>query len=472
MFVFKTSVRNFLNLKQYTSSGMPKHIKIKKGLNINLLGAAGKTISDLPLPETFSVNPPDFPGVVPKLLIKEGDEVLAGTALFYDKANESIKFCSPVSGEIIEILRGEKRRILGIKILADKEIRYLNLDKSSPADPGRESLIEILLNSGVWPFIRQRPYGTIADPNQRPKSVFISAFDSNPLAPDLSFIMEGSATDFQAGLDVLKKLTDGKVHLNIKAGEETSSLFANAKNVEINRISGPHPAGNVGVQIHHIDPVCKGEVVWCVNPQDVRMIGRLFNEGKFDASRVIAVTGSQVENPKYYKTIAGAAIKNILADAGLKEGANRIINGNILSGKQISSDGYLNFYDSQITVIPEGDEPEFIGWLKPGFNKFSVSRAFFSWLTPNKKHDLDTNLHGEERPFVISGQYEKVFPMDIFPVHLLKSILVEDIELMEKLGIYEVVEEDFALCEFVCTSKIESQHIIRRGLDIIQKEFG
>lgn len=441
-------------------------------MNIKLVGEANKIISDLPLAESFAIKPTDFPGVIPKLLVKQGDEVQTGTPLFCDKANEAVRFCSNVSGEVIEIARGEKRKILSVKILADKELTYVAFPKSNPDDANRKDIIAALLTSGVWPFIRQRPFGIIANPNDTPKSIFISAFDSNPLAPDYNFIMKEDDINFQTGLNALRKLTDGPVHLNINSGKTTSKIFTEARGVEINRISGPHPAGNVGVQIHHIDPVNKGEVVWCLNPQDVLVIGRLFNHGKFDTSRVIALTGSQVKNPKYYKTIAGTSVKNIINDAGLNEGVNRIISGNVLSGKKIAADDYLDFYDFQITVIPEGDKPEFMGWLFPGFKKFSMSRTFFSWLNPNKKHDLDTNMHGEERPFVVSGEYEKVFPMDIYPVHLLKSILIEDIELMENLGIYEVVEEDFALCEFVCTSKIESQDIIRRGLDIIRKELG
>lgn len=451
---------------------MSSVVKIKKGLNINLPGTAEKKISVLPIPETYAIKPPDFTGVTPKLLVKEGDEVLAGTSLFFDKAKEAVKFSSPVSGEVVEIVRGEKRRILEIKILADKETRYLSFSKADPGNLSRENIINILLNNGAWPFIRQRPYGIIADPVSKPKSIFISAFDSNPLAPDLDFIMQDCEEDFQSGLDALQKLTDGKIHLNIKEGSATSTVFKQAKGVTVNSISGPHPAGNVGVQIHHIDPVNKGETVWCINPQDVLIIGRMFTLGKFDASRIIAATGSRIKNPKYYKVIIGTSVKQLLTDAVLFDGENRIISGNVLSGKKISPDGYLGFYDTQITVIPEGNEPEFIGWLKPGFDKLSNSRAYFSWLFPNKKYDLNTNLHGEERPFVMTGQYEKVFPMDIYPVQLLKSILVDDIEMMEKLGIYEVVEEDFALCEFVCTSKIESQHIIRNGLDIIRKELG
>jgi Na+-transporting NADH:ubiquinone oxidoreductase subunit A len=450
---------------------MPRTIKVNKGLNIKLAGEAEKVLSGFQLTESVAVKPSDFIGVTPRLLVKEGEEVKAGTPLFSDKRNELIKFCSPVSGEIIEVVRGEKRRILEVKILSDKVIEYAPFDKADPETLSSEQIILALLNCGAWPFIRQRPFGTIADPKDKPKSIFISAFDTNPLAPDNNFIIGDNSNDFQAGLNALRKLTDGKVHLNIHSDLPTAQVFRNSQGVQINTISGPHPAGNVGVQIHHIDPVNKGEVVWCVAPQDVLIIGRLFNHGKFDASRVVAVTGSQVKNPKYYKTIPGTLVKGLINDAGIKDGGNRIISGNVLTGKKISSEGYLDFYATQVTVIPEGNEPEFLGWIAPGFNKLSMSRAFFSWITPNKKFNLDTNLHGEERPFVVTGQYEKVFPMDIYPVQLLKSILIEDIELMENLGIYEVVEEDFALCEFVCTSKIQSQQIIRKGLDLIRKEF-
>lgn len=451
---------------------MSRYIKIRRGLNIKLVGEADKKISDLPLPETFAIKPVNFIGVTPSLLVSQGDEVEAGTPLFTDKNNETVKFCSPVSGEVIDIVRGEKRKLLEIKILADKEITYTTFSKANPADLSRKEIIQTLSTSGAWPLIRQRPFGIIANPNQIPKSIFISAFDSSPLAPDYNFIMQDNDPAFQTGIDALSKLTDGKIHININAGTTPATVFTNAKGVQVNRIAGPHPSGNVGVQIHHIDPVNKGEAVWCVNPQDVLIIGRLFSEGKFDASRIMALAGSQVKNPKYYKTLIGSSVKNMIADAGLKNGISRIISGNVLTGKQIIEEGYVDFYDSQVTVIPEGNEPEFMGWLKPGFDKLSVSRTFFSWLTPQKKHDLTTNMHGEERPFVITGEYEKVFPMDIYPVHLLKSILIEDLEMMENLGIYEVVEEDFALCEFVCTSKIESQEIIRKGLDLVRKELG
>jgi len=453
-----------------TLSCMGKNIKIRKGLNIKLLGEAQKVVATSSAPETVAIKPPNFLGVIPKLLVKEKDEVLAGTPLFLDKNNESILFCSPVSGEVAEIVRGDKRVLLAIVILADRETRYEPFELKDPNDLSGEEIKTVLLQAGIWPAIRQRPYGIIANPAHAPKSIFISAFDSHPLAPDYEFIMEGQQINFQTGIDALRKLTAGKLHINLAAGN-TGSFFAGTKGAEINYISGPHPAGNVGVQIHHLDPVGKGETVWCINPQDVLTIGRLFNEGRYNASKMIAVTGSAFRDPKYFTVVPGASVKHLLEEASLQNEHARVISGNVLTGSQIPNDGYLDFYDAQITAIPEGDHYEFMGWLAPGFQKFSNSRTFFSWLTPNKKHQLDTNLHGEERPFVMTGQYESVFPMDIYPVHLLKSILVEDIELMEKLGIYEVVEEDFALCEFVCTSKIESQQLIRKGLDIVRREL-
>ncbi len=451
---------------------MSKNIKIKKGLNISLKGEAIKEIVSLPLPETAALKPPDFINVTPKLLVNEGDEVTAGTPLFFDTADERIRFCSPVSGEVAEIVRGEKRRIMEVRILADKEIRYTPVDSTAARNFDRSKLIDFLLYNGAWPLIRQRPYGTIASPNDEPKSIFIPAFDTNPLAPDYNFLLKDSIPEFQAGVTILKKLTSGKVHINIAATATTTTVFTGCTGIQLNRFEGPHPAGNVGVQIHHLDPISKGEKVWWVNPQDVVIIGRLFTLGRLDCSKIIALTGSEVLKPAYYSTITGAAIKNITRDGGLAEKEHRIISGNVLTGHQISPEGYLGFYDAQLTVIPEGNSPQFMGWLAPGLEKFSLSRTFLSWLQPHKKYTLNTNLYGEERPFVVSGEYEKVFPMDIYPVQLLKSILIEDVELMEQLGIYEVVEEDFALCEFICTSKIESQEIIRRGLNLIQKELG
>jgi len=274
---------------------------------------------------------------------------------------------------------------------------------------------------------------------------------------------------FQKGLDYITQLTSGKTHLNIDGNTNPATVFTGAKGVEINKISGAHPSGNVGIQVHHINPINKGEVIWYLQPQDVIAIARLFTEGKYDVSRIVALAGSQVKKPKYYRTIAGATISNLLAD-NITEGDNRIISGDILTGQHIEVNGTLGFYDTTITVIEEGKEQEFLGWILPGLHKFSASKTFLSWLTPSKKYTLNANMHGEERAYVMTGEYEKVLPMDIFPAHLIKACMIEDIELMENLGIYEVSPEDFALCEFVCTSKIEVQTIIRNALELVRKE--
>ncbi len=316
-------------------------------------------------------------------------------------------------------------------------------------------------------MIRQRPYHIIANPDTKPKSVFISGFDSNPLAPDYDFIFANKIDNLQIGIDVLKKLTNVKIFLNLK---NQNSPLNNLKNVEINYFSGPHPSGNIGVHIHNLDPINKGEIVWIVNLQDLIAIGSLFANGKIDFSRTIALTGSEVVNPQYYNITLGESIENI-TNENTTNVEKRFISGNVLNGTKIENNGYLGFYDSQITVIPEGNYYEFMGWASPGIDKFSLSRTFFSWLFSKKHYSLDTNYHGELRNFVVTGQYEKVFPMAILPVQLLKSIIIKDIDLMEKLGIYEVAEEDFALCEFVCTSKIEAQQIVRQGIELMQKEM-
>lgn len=448
---------------------MSKIIKLKKGLNIKLMGEAEKTLDEINS-GFFALKPTDFIGVFPKLICKEGDEVKAGTVIFYDKYREDLLFTSPVSGTITEIRRGPKRRMEEIRIRANGKNEYEQFKIYDPKSLGREEIIELLRKSGIWPSIRQRPYSIIANPADDPKAIFISAFDTSPLGVDYDFIVHGKGDIFQKGLDALTKLTSGKVHLNINPRETTSKVFHNSKGVQINQFTGPHPAGNVGVQIHHIDPINKGDIAWYLNPQDVITIGRFFTEGKYDASCIVALCGSEVKKPRYYKVIKGTSIKPMVDD-NVKEGELRYISGNVLTGEKIYKEGYLGFYDNQITVIPEGNYYEFLGWAMPGLNKFSVSRTFMSWLNPSKKYKLDTNLHGGERAYVVSGEYEKVLPMDIYPVHLIKSILVEDIDQMENLGIYEVDEEDFALCEFVCTSKINAQSIIRKGLDMMRKEM-
>ncbi|MDN5350085.1 MAG: Na+-transporting NADH:ubiquinone oxidoreductase subunit [Bacteroidales bacterium] len=443
--------------------------KIKKGLDIKLIGEAEKTIKDL-VTDQFAIKPTDFIGVFPKMLVKEGDLVKAGTPLFKDKYRDNIVFTAQVSGKIKEIKRGAKRVLLEIKIEADSKDEAIDFKAEDPKTLDREKVIKKLLDSGVWPFIRQRPYSVIANPANKPKAIFISTFDTAPLAPDYDLIVHGHGEDFQAGIDALGKLTEGKIHLNVDANATHSKVFTNCKGVQINQFSGPHPTGNVGVQINKIDPLNKGEVIWYLYPQDVLTIGRLFLTGKFDATRIIALTGSEVLRPAYYKTKIGAAIEP-LTKGNVTDTEKRFISGNVLTGTKIDLNGYLGFYPSQVTVIPEGNYYELFGWAVPGFNKFSVSRSFPSFLFKNKKYRLDTNYHGGVRAFVMTGEFEKVFPFDIYPMQLLKAIIVEDIDLMENLGIYEVDEEDFALCEVIDTSKTNIQEIVRKGLDLMRKEM-
>ena len=448
---------------------MSKTIKLRKGFDIKMQGAAEHIFFQNPMPETVALKPTDFVGMTAKMVVKEGDKVLAGDPLFIDKFHPEIQFASPVSGVVAAVNRGERRALLNVVVKPDTEIEYKKFENGSLDSMSREQVIAAMLNAGVWPFVKQRPYDVIANPNDKPKSIHISAFDSAPLAPDYTFALEESAADFQVGINALKKLTDGAVNLNIYKEERAKTTFTQVTGVEQNFFQGPHPAGNVGVQIHHIDPINKGDVVWVVNPQDVIIIGRLFSKGIFDARVVVALTG-QVKNPRYYKTILGASIKSFLAAESLSDDM-RVISGNVLTGTKLGKDDYISFYDSQVTVIEEGNKPTFMGWLAPGFGKYSFSRAFFSWLQPNKKYTLNTNYNGGARAFVFTGIYEQVLPMDIYPMQLLKAIITEDIDKMEQLGIYEVVPEDFALCEFVCPSKIEIQSILRQGLDTIRKEF-
>ena len=448
---------------------MSKILRIRKGLDIRLKGEAEKVLVQADPAKVIAIKPTDFHGLVPKVLVKPGDKVTAGSPLFADKYNERVLFTSPVSGEVADVVRGEKRRVLEVRVLADATTRYEDFGSGDPSGMNRETVIQKLLKSGAWPVLRQRPFDIVADPGQEPKSIFVSAFDSNPMAPDLDFVVRNQGADLQTGFDALAKLTKGKVHLGVS--EKTSAReFLDAKSVVQRTFSGPHPAGNASVQIANIDPINKGDVVWTLGVQDVLLIGRLFRTGHFDASRLVAVTGSRAKNPKYVRTIIGAPMKDLI---GAVDAGTRIVSGNVLTGDAVAADGFLGFYHTQATLLPEGDTPKFFltdGWAAPGFDKFSASRSFPAWLMPGRKFDMDTNQNGEERAFVMSGQYEAVFPFDIYPVHLLKAILINDIDAMEKLGLYEVVPEDFALCEFVCTSKIDSQSIVRNGLDALKKE--
>ena len=411
-------------------------VKVRRGLNIPMEGRAENVLVRKNMSETYGVKPLDFPGLLPKLEVQEGDVVRAGTPLFYDKYRPEVKFSSPVSGEVVEIRRGERRQILEVVVKANGSVEYQVFGAAQPAALTRNQVVEKLLVSGVWPYIRQRPFGIVANPNDTPKAIFISCFDTAPLAPDMDFSIQGEDENFQAGIDALSKLTPGKIHLGLNADYPAASAFAKANGVEHHYFRGPHPAGNVGVHIHHIDPIGKGDVVWVVNPLDVVIIGRLFLKGIYDASRVIALAGSEVTSPRYYRVISGAQIDSITSGNLNSNIELRYISGNVLTGTKVEPFGYLGFYDNMVTVIPEGNHYEFFGWMSPGFNKFSASRTFLSRLTPWRKFKFDTNLHGGKRAYVITGQYEKVMPMDILPVHLIKAILANDIERMEQLGIY------------------------------------
>ena len=451
---------------------MGKFIRLKKGFDINLAGKAAPKVASAEQPETFAIKPTDFHGIyMPKVVVKEGDSVKAGTVLFHDKKHENIVFTAPVSGEVVEVKRGEKRKLLEVRILADKTVEYVQFDKFSVSDIvnlKREKAIDQLLKSGVWVNIVQRPFGIVADPTEKPKSIFISAFDSSPLAPDYNILYKGQEHYFQAGIDILKKFTSGSVHVNVHSEREISPVFSQVKGAELNKFSGPHPSGCVGVQIHHIDPINKGDVIWTVSPFGVIQIGKLFLNGIYDASKVVAVAGSEVKEPQYYTTYTGASVKKFIAN-NLKQDHVRIVSGNVLTGTKIEKDGYIGFFDQLVTVIPEGDYFEFLGWIKPTVNKLSFHRAFglFSFLTPKKEFVLDSNNRGEPRAFVQTGVFEKVTPIDILPTYLLKAIIAEDYDEMEALGIYEVIEEDLALCEFVDVSKHSVQAIVREGIDLI-----
>ena len=452
---------------------MGKFIRLKKGFDINLTGKASLKLAQTEQPETFAIKPTDFYGIyMPKVVVNEGDIVKAGSPLFHDKKKENIIFSAPVSGEVVEIKRGEKRKLLEVKILADRTVEHLLFSKysvSEIANLTRDEIQQQLLKSGAWVNLVQRPFGVVADPGETPKSIFISGFDSHPLAPDYNFLYKGQEQYFQIGVDILKKFTEGPIHLNVHTKKEIGAIFSQAQGVELNKFSGPHPSGCVGVQIHHIDPLGKSDVVWTINPYGVIQIGKLFLNGIYDASKVLAIAGSELKDPQYYKTYTGASINKFLKN-NLKQDHVRVISGNVLTGTQINKEDHIGFYDQLVSVIPEGDKYEFLGWITPSTQKLSLSRAWglFSFLNYNKEYILDSNTKGEPRAFVQTGVFEKVTPMDVLPTHLLKAIIAEDFDDMEALGIFEVIEEDLALCEFVDVSKHNVQAILREGLELMQ----
>jgi len=446
---------------------MSKIVKLKKGFDLNLVGKAPLEFIQVAAATTFAIKPTDFPGIQrPKVLVNEGDTVKAGTPILLDKAMDQVIYASPVSGEVVEIKRGDKRKLLEIKILADATVSH---EKSGALDlnQDRAALADKLAASGVWPNLIQRPFGIVANPADSPKAIFVSGFDTHPLAPEVPFLLQGEERYFQAGIDALAKLTSGKVHLNVDGSKAVPAIYSGVKNAQVNQFSGPHPAGNVGTQIHHLDPINKGDIAWTIAPYGVVQFGKFVLEGIYDASKVIALTGSELTQRGYVKTYTGANVSTFVGGSAQADSL-RIIAGNVLTGEKVDAQGYLGFYHNQVTVIPEGKYEEFLGWLKPSSSKLSFHKAIgmFSFLNRGE-FKVDTNTHGEERPFVVSGVFEKVMPMDILPTYLFKAIVTEDFDEMEELGLYEVIEEDVALCEFVDPSKNELQELVRHGIELL-----
>ena len=447
---------------------MANVIKLRKGLDINLKGKANfETIRRIDSSEIALV-PDSFGGVTPKVIVREGDCVKAGEALFVDKKYPEMKFASPVSGTVKAVVRGDRRKVLYVKVKADETQQFVDFGIKDIEKLDGRAIKEALLASGLFSFIQQLPYAVTTTPDTMPKAIFVSAFRDMPLASDFEVELKGNEKDFQIGLTALSKIQ--KTYLGLSV-HQTASALVNAKDVEINVFDGKCPAGNVGVQVNHIDPINKGEVVWTIDPAAVIFFGRLFNTGKVDLRRVIAVAGSEVKNPSYAEILIGTPLSKVL-DGQLKSTEHvRIINGNPLTGRKTTLEDFVGAHTSEVTVIPEGDDVnEFLGWILPRTNLFSVSKSYFSWLMGKKTYNLDARIKGGERHMIMSGEYDKVLPMDIYGEYLIKAIIAEDIDKMEQLGIYEVSPEDFAVAEFVDSSKLELQKIVRNGLDMLRKE--
>lgn len=446
------------------------YTQVKKGYNINLKGSAEARVESK-IPSTVALQPRNFEGMspIPKLLAEVGEEVAAGDHLFFDKKRPEIKYVAPVSGEVVAVNRGEKRSIVEVVILVDGEQRYREMPELS-SEANREEIVNWLLDTGGWTLLKQRPYDVVPDPQVIPANIFISTFDTAPLAPDLNLVVQGNESDFNTGLALLKRLTEGAVHLGLDGrGENPPPAVFSKADAEKHYFSGAHPIGNVGVQMHHIKPVSNKNIAWVLGVQEVITLGKLVSERRYDGSRTVVLSGEGVAAPHYVRTYQGAKMSDLLND-NVIDGDLRTISGDVLSGERKSADGYLNFLDDQITVIPEGQEYELFGWLLPLKARPSVSRTFPNFLFPDTALSATTNTHGEERAFVMTGQYEDMLPMDLYPQHLMKAILARDFERMEGLGIYELSEEDLALCEFACTSKQPLQEILREGLNFMREQ--
>lgn len=448
---------------------MTRVIKIRKGLDIHLKGKAEKVKTGISLSDEVGLSPLSFPGLTPKVVVKDGDHVKAGEALFVNKRCPSVSFASPVSGIVTSVVRGERRKVLNVILKPDTTQEFVDFGKKNVEALSKQEVIDSLLASGLFGYINQLPYAVSTTPETNPKAIYVSALRDKPLAADFEFELIGNENDFQAGLTALSKIA--KTYLGIGRGQSSESLQG-AKDVEVNIFDGPCPAGNVGVQINNTNPINKGEVVWTVDPTVVIFFGRLFNHGKVDLRRIIAVAGSEVKKPAYAEVVVGQKISSVLSNNIPADNSHlRIINGNVLTGHKCSIDDFLDAQASEVTVIPEGDDAdELLGWIRPRLSQYSTSHSYFSWLTGKKEYALDARIKGGERHMIMSGEYDKVLPMDIYAEYLVKAVIAGDIDKMEALGIYEVSPEDFALPEFVDSSKLPLQSIIRNGLDMLRKE--
>ena len=444
-------------------------IKLRKGLDINLKGKAKDVKTELRPSEEYALVPDDFVGIIPKVVVREGDVIKAGDALFVSKNEPVIRFASPVSGTVSAVVRGNRRKVLCVKVKADKEQQFTDFGVKDVAMLDGEAVKTALLEAGLFGFITQLPYAVVTTPTSQPKGIFVSALRDMPLAGDFDFELQGNESAFQTGLTALSKITN--VYLGCGKLQNTTKLtaFHDVTNVIFD---GPCPAGNVGVQVNHISPVNKGEVVWTVDPTAVIFFGRLFETGKVDLTRTVAVAGSEVESPAYVDALVGIPLADMLQGRLNHTDHVRIINGNPLTGRKSTLSDYLGAHVSEVTVIPEGDDAdEFLGCILPRTSQFSTSRSYFSWLFgKNKEYTLDARMKGGERHMIMSGEYDEVLPMDILGEYLIKAIIANDIDKMEQLGIYEVSPEDFAVAEFVDSSKLELQHIVREGLNKLRKE--
>lgn len=451
---------------------MSNNIVLKCGLNIPIKGEAARETVKMITPDIIAVKPTDFKGLVPRLLVREGDKVLAGSPLMADKNCPDILFTSPVSGTVAEVVRGDKRKLLEVRIKADEEQVFENYGVQNVASMSAEDVKALLLKSGLWAAIIQRPYGILANPGLKPKAIFISGFTTAPLAADLNYVLADEVENIQTAVDALAKLTEGGVHFSLSSENYFGTPFHKIEHVIHHSFTGKHPAGNVGVQISNITPIQKGETVWTVSLLLLAAIGKLFNTGKVNLARKVAVTGPVAINPAYVDALPGISMKELAQFYDNSANDVRFVSGDVLSGKNVGAEGFLGFFDNQVSLLHEGTEREWFGWIKPfRFNQFSSQRSYFSWLCPKKKYSMDTNTHGGERTFVMSDVYGKVLPMDIFPVYLVKACLAGNLDDMEKYGIYEVLPEDLATCEFVDPSKNDIQTIIENGIDKMIKEM-